>query len=147
ARSTGYHQFMATVSRRSLLLTAIAARLVADGNKGRNFPAESQRYQDPTTELEVFRLTDPAYSSLLPAYYNRVITRNSASLMFCCDRSGSIQIFRMDLKTAATRQLTDAEELDPASVTLTPDNRSLCYFAGRSIYVMSLSTMRDKKLY
>ena len=66
------------------------------------------RYADPATELDVYRLTDPGYTSLLPAYYNRAIAKNSGSLLFTCDRNGSPQVFRMDLKTAATRQLTDA---------------------------------------
>ena len=121
---------MASATRRSFLLSAIAASgLLADGHKGTAFPAESQRYQDPSTELDVYRLTDPSYSSALPLYYSRAIGRNSGFLMFTCDRSGVPQAFRMDLKTGATRQLTDVPDLDGTSLTLTPDNRSFCYFA------------------
>ena len=59
-------------SRRSLLLSAAVARLFAEGPKGASFPSEWKRYPDPTTELEVYRLTEPDHSSTLPAYYNRV---------------------------------------------------------------------------
>jgi oligogalacturonide lyase len=139
------------LSRRSLLLSGLASvaaiRLPGQGGRGTTFPAASRRYPDPTTEFEVFLLTDPTYTSTLPAYYNRALAHNSGSLYFASDRSGSAQAFRMDLKTAQTRQLTDAADLDGASVTLTPDNRSLGYFAGRSLCLTNLTSLRERKLY
>jgi oligogalacturonide lyase len=145
-------EFMAgsarSLSRRSLILCGIGAfRLLAQSTKGTAFPADSHRYADPTTELEVFRLTDPAYSSTLPAYYNRALAHNSGTLLFCSDRAGSPQAFRMDLKTAQTRQLTEVRDLDPSSLTFTPDNRSICFFAGRSLYIAGLSSLRQRELY
>ena len=110
-------------TRRSLLAAGLMLPLAGQSRKGAEFPAESRRYADPSTEFEVFRLTDPEHTSTLPAYYNRAITRNSGTLLFCSDRSGSPQAFRMDLKTAQMRQLTDAEGLDGSSVTLTPEDR------------------------
>jgi oligogalacturonide lyase len=53
----------------------------------------------------------------------------------------------MDLKTAQMKQLTDAEALDGSSLTLTPDNRSFCYFAGRGLWTSSLASLRERKLY
>jgi oligogalacturonide lyase len=135
------------LSRRSLLLSGLAVRLLGQGGRGATFPAASRRYSDPTTELEVFLLTDPAYTSTLPAYYNRALAHNSGSLYFASDRGGSLQAFRMDLKTAQTRQLTETAELDGASVTLTPDNRSLGYFAGRALCLTNLASLRERKLY
>ena len=61
---------------------------------------------------------------VLTHIYNRNIARTSGWMLFACDRSGSPQAFRMDLKTGQTRQLTDAAALDESSLTLTPDNRS-----------------------
>ena len=135
------------VSRRWFLYSgAAAAQLPAQEKKGAIFPPEVKRYEDPTTELDVFRLTDPGHTSALPAYYNRAIARNSGALLFCCDREGSPQAFRMDLKTGETRQLTDAQDLDGSSLTFTPDNRSFCYFAGRSLFIAAVSG-RAKPLY
>ena len=65
-------------------------------------------------------------------------------MAFCCDREGSPQAFRMDLKTGETRQLTEVEGLDSASLTLTADNGTLCYFAGRSLYVTDLAALRER---
>jgi oligogalacturonide lyase len=115
--------------------------------KGGSFPPQSYRYPDPATEFDVYRLTDPSYSSVLPAFYNRFIARNSAWMLFGCDRSGSLQGFRLDLKTATTRQLTEAADLDPSTLTLTPDNRSFCCFAGRSLLIVGVSSLHERELY
>ena len=134
-------------TRRSLLAAGLALPLTGESRKGAELPAESRRYADPSTEYDVFRLTDPEHTSTLPAYYNRAITRNSGTLLFCSDRTGTPQAFRMDLKTAQMRQLTDAEGLDSSSLTLTPDNRSFCYFAGRTLWISNLTSLRERKLY
>jgi oligogalacturonide lyase len=136
------------VTRRSLLLSAIAApRLLADGRKGEVFPSDSARYADPLTELEVYRLTKPDYSSTLTAYYNRGISNNSGWMLFCCDRTGSPQGFRIDLKSGESKQMTLAEGLDGATLTLLPDNRGFCYFAGRTLYLSILSNLKERELY
>jgi oligogalacturonide lyase len=129
------------------VLSGLAAGLRAQGGRGTTFPAASRRYSDPTTELDVFLLTDPAYTSRLPAYYNRALAHNSGSLYFTSDRPDSVQAFRMDLKTAQTRQLTETTELDSSSLTLSPDNRSLGYFAGRTLCLTNLASLRERKLY
>lgn len=136
-----------SVSRRSVLLGGLGARLFAATGRGAIFNGAIRRYADPMTEFDVYLLTDPAFTSLLPAHYNRAITRNSAAMLFSSDRGGPMQVFHLDLKNAQERQLTDTEELDPASVTLTPDNRSFCYFAGRALWIAPLSNLRSRKLY
>jgi oligogalacturonide lyase len=135
-------------SRRSFLVAGLAGtRLAAQGGKGTTFPSGWRQYSDPATDLDVYRLTDPAYSSTMPSYYSHAIARSSAWMLFGCDRGGSLQAFHMDLKSGETQQLTEAEELDGASIALLPDNRSFCYFAGRSLHIANLATPRERKLY
>jgi oligogalacturonide lyase len=135
------------LTRRGFLLTATAAAALGQGKKGTSFPPDSHKYPDPLTDLEVFRLTDPAYASTLPAWYNRAVSKGSTYLLFACDRSGTPQAFRLDFKTAQTHQLTEVEGLDGASLTLTPDNRSFCFFAGRSLCIAGVSSLAERKLY
>src|SRR5674476_1354260 len=98
------------VTRRTLLLSAIAAtRLLAEGRKGQVFPTDAERYPDPLTELEVYRLTKPDYSSTLTVYYNRGIARNSGWMLCACDRTGSPQGFHLDLKSGEMKQMTQTE--------------------------------------
>src|ERR1700683_4177156 len=67
------------------------------GAKGRHFPAATFRYADPSTEFPVLRLTDPAYTSILPAGYNRPISKHNF-LLFASNITGRYEAFRMDLK-------------------------------------------------
>jgi oligogalacturonide lyase len=136
------------ISRRAFLFTVGAGALAGtESNRGRSFPPEWHRYPDPTTELDVYRLTDPAHAAFLPAYYNRAIAHSSGWLIFASDREGSLQAYRMDLKSGETRLLTEAEDLDAATLTLTPDNRALCFFAGRSLRQLVLATLREREIY
>ncbi len=120
---------------------------MASGPKGQTFEAEVERYPDETTEFQVYRLTDPSYTSTLPGPSSRAISRNSGTLLYASDRSGSVQGFRMDLKSGDTQQVTGRDELDPASLTLLSDNRSFCFFAGRVLYIAGLSNLRERAIY
>jgi oligogalacturonide lyase len=136
------------MTRRRLCLSALAAtRLFAEGPKGEIFPSGAGRYSDPLTELEVYRLTKPDYSSTLTAYYNRGIARNSGWMLCGSDRTGSLQGFRLDLKSGEMKQMTETEGLDPSTLTLLPDNRSFCYLAGRSLYMSNVSNLKERELY
>jgi oligogalacturonide lyase len=146
-----YHRSMAHAARRwtrrSFLLTGLAAAgVAAEGRRLPVFPSDAHPFPDPSTELDVYRLTSPAYASRLPAYYGRAIANHSGYLLFTCDRTGSPQVFRMDLKTGEMRQLTDVAEVDGATVTLTPDNRAFCYCAGRSLWQATFG-LKERELY
>ena len=134
-------------TRRALLSLLAASGLCADSPKARTFPSDWRRYPDGATDLEVFRLTDPSYSSFLPAYYNRALTRRGQIMFYSNNRAGSAQAFRMNLRSGESVQLTDIPALDGATLTLTPDERSVCFFDGPSLRHMTLAKMRDRVVY
>src|SRR5579862_7648231 len=134
-------------TRRALLSLLAASGLNAGSFKARTFPTESRRYPDGATELEVYRLTDPAYSSFLPAYYNRALTRRGQTMFYSSNRAGSMQAFRMNLRSGESVQLTDIPALDGASLALTPDERAMCFFDGPSLRHVVLAKMRDRVVY
>ena len=134
-------------TRRAFLAVLASTTLNAELEKGKNFPSEWKRYRDPATEFDVTRLTDPAFSSHLPAYYNRALSRRHGFLLFSSDRAGSNQAFRMDLKTGECRQLTQAHDLDTDSLALLPDDRAFSFFDGTSLRQGNLATLRDRELY
>jgi len=139
---------MAARTRRNFVLSSIAAgSMLAQGQKGATYSSDAGRYADPLTELDVYRLTKPDYSTTMTAYYNRGIARNSGWMLCCCDRAGSPQAFHLDLKNGEMKLLTQAQDLDGATLNLTPDNRSFCYFAGRSLYIAGIAGQRERELY
>src|SRR5579884_1841429 len=110
-------------------------------------PAAGFRYNDPSTEFPVLRLTDPAHTSRLPAHFQRAITRRNNYLLYTSDFSGSVAAYRMDLKTGVSQPLAEGEEIHPLSLTFTADERSICYLAGGRLIVENVSNSRTRQVY
>ncbi len=132
-------------SRRVFLASLSALRLPAASENGTTFPPEFQRYADPATEFTVTRLTDPEHASYLPHHYCRFVSKKF--LVFYGERGGSVQAFQMDLKNGEIRQMTQESELDGKSLNLFPDERTLFYVAGRTLYRLNMGNLRTQSLY
>ncbi|MDQ2945084.1 MAG: oligogalacturonate lyase family protein [Acidobacteriota bacterium] len=130
-----------------MFLLLLAARLTPGADKSVIIPSETRRFADPATEFPILRLTDPAHTSLLPAAYARAISRRGNWLLYANDRSGSFQLYRLDLKNGQSRQLTELDELEPSSGTLTADDKSIFCLPGRSVYQLSVSNLRAREVY
>ena len=118
-------------SRRQLLLAALALPARAEVR-----PSERVRYLDPGTEFEVFRVTDPKHSSFLPPATNRLFPRRGAFLLYASDRGGTLQAYTLDMKKWESTAITEAAALDPASLTLSPDDRSVIYFDSGALHLV-----------
>ncbi len=136
----------AVPTRRAFLASSLAPLAFAE-QKGTLLPPSWHRYSDPTTEFEVLRLTDPAHSSWLPAYYNRTIARHGGFLIYANDAAGAPQACRMDLHSGESHQLTDAARLDASSIAMLPDEHSLCYFDGPALHQMTMGNLRTRRIY
>ena len=134
-------------TRRAFLGSGFASLAFSGREKGALIPSGWQRYSDPSTEFNVYRLTDPAHSSWLPAYYGRGLSRHGKFLLYSNDCTGSLQAYHMDLQTGEARQLTEAERLDGSSPTLLPDERSFCYWDGAGLHHMNLTHLRERQIY
>jgi oligogalacturonide lyase len=124
---------------------AVGACLAAE--KPGAYPPEVKRYSDEATENIVFRLTDPEHQSLLPAAYNRAVSKKSDFLIFSSDRTGSPQACRLELKSGQSRVLTEATDLATGSLTLAPDEREFAYQAGASLYMGHTNAVRSREVY
>jgi oligogalacturonide lyase len=93
-------------------------------------PSEWRRYADPATELEVFRLTDPAFASGMTAPHLRQFTRRGESLLYWSERSGTRQAHLLDMKNGESKELTDGAAFDSASLALAADDKSFFFFDG-----------------
>ena len=136
------------VSRRraiSLIFTASCTKLGADIKP--TIPPERRRYPDPATEFEVHRLTDPAQSSFLPPNTGRAVTRRGNLLIYASDRTGNLQAYAMDLKSFASTQITEAEMLRRETLTLTPDERWICYADGDTLWTVQTNGSRARQVY
>ncbi len=134
-------------SRRAFLASslAVAARAAETTARGRILPSVAVRYADPATEFTVLRLTDPQFTSSLPAVGNRGVT--ARQLLYASDLDGKWQAYRMDLKSKESRQLTDAENLDPSSIALLANERGFWHFDGPSLVETSFPALKSRVVY
>jgi Tol biopolymer transport system component len=134
-----------TQSRRAFLTSLSAAAYGLASDKA--VPSEAFRYPDPATEFPVLRITDPKNTSWLPAFYSRAVSRKGSFLLYSNDRSGSFQLYRMDLKSGQSRELTEVKTLDTASPALLPDEKSCCYVADGNVLQVNLNGGRPRVVY
>jgi len=137
---------MGAVARRAFLVSGLAPWAFAE-QKGAVLPSAWHRYSDPATELEVLRLTDPAHSCFIPAYYNGVLARHGGFLLYSSDDTGSPQACRMDLHSGESHRLTEAAQMDASSIAMLPDERSFCYWDGPALDQMAFSNLRMRQVY
>lgn len=140
------------MTRRALLagLPLAATHGVAVHGEGRGVVLTTPRgrFADAATEFEVVRLTDPSYASRFPAYYNRSVSTKGNFLVYCSNRSeGRMQAFRMDFKSGESKQVTEATGLDPASVALLPDEKTIVYADGAVLRQTNLGNLKDRDLH
>lgn len=135
------------LSRRLFLASVPLTALAEESRKGVSLASQAQRYLDPATEFSVLRLTSPEHSSFLPAPPLEALPRRGSFLLFASNRGGTLQAYRMDLKTGEWRQITEAARLDRGSLTLVGEGRSICYFDGAWLRVASLDGTRERRVY
>jgi oligogalacturonide lyase len=117
-----------------------------NGGKGREYPSDAKRFLDAATEFPIRRLTSPDYATLLASNRNRTFIGRNAVLL-ASDRGGSMQIFRLELKSGDMRQLTSATALDPESIALFSRDRMICYFDGAAVRRLDVKSLREHEIY
>ena len=134
---------MAGLSRR-VFLGCLPALAAADNTA---ITGELKRFRDPSTEFDLLRYTDPAHASYLIPAELRSVSQKSNYLLFCCDRSGSNQVYRLDVKNGDMRQLTNVAGIHPSRVVLLPDDRTFCCLHEQRIDLFSIANGKPKHLY
>jgi oligogalacturonide lyase len=128
------------ISRRHLLAFASLPSFLTAAGRGSLLAPALTRYDDLATDLPVTRLTDPAFSSILPS---TGLSRRGNFLLYASDASGSFQVYRMDLKKGEARQVSDAPELRPRSLTLLPGDGGFCHFDADRLMTSTFAAARQ----
>ncbi len=131
----------------SALLAVSSPTLRAESVKGENLPADWSRYTDAATEFEMLRLTRPAYASYLPTPPGRAVARRSDFVIVASDRTMSMQLQRLDLKSGQNRILTEAVQLNPSAFALSADDRAVYYLDRSGLFSVALGNLRVSRLW
>ena len=136
-----------TVTRRDFVASLGFTGATLAATKSDAPPSEIRRYIDSATENPVFRLTDAAHQSWLPAPYNHPISRKDNFLIYSSDRAGPLQAYRLEFRSGQVRPLTETADLLPESLTLGPNEREFLYLAGRSVYLGRTNEVHAREVY
>jgi oligogalacturonide lyase len=104
------------------------------------------RFEDPTTETPVVRLTNPATNSFLPGPANRFVSLKERFLVFSSDRTGKLAPFQMDMGTGVRHQLADTANLLPSSLCLDESERVLYLIDENRLQEITLTTKKVRTL-
>jgi oligogalacturonide lyase len=107
--------------------------------------SEFVRFADPTTETTVVRLTSPAHANVLPSATNRFISLKPRVLFCSSDRFGKMSPFEIDLRTGAIRRVAETNALDPSSLSLDGQARSLYFLDGGTLSEIAVGSRREPK--
>lgn len=115
--------------------------------KGRILEPDWARYPDPSTEFEVLRLTNADYDSWLPPIPARAVSRRNSEVLVASNRTGSLQLHRIDLGNGRWRLLTEAEALDRECATFSADDRQIFYVDNGRLMAAATGNLREQILY
>jgi hypothetical protein len=99
-----------SITRRQFTVGSAAA--LAGSAAGAELPSEMKTSVDPETQRTVRQLTSARANSYPLYYFTPSITADSRYLVFHSERSGWVQLYRMDLETGRMAQLTDGHTRD-----------------------------------
>ena len=101
------------INRRAFVLSTAAGIAAApSGEIGRRLPAEWKTFTDPETGRKVRQLTTAAANSYPLYYFSPSITTDGRYLVFHSERSGWVQLYRLDLGSGEMAQLTEGRTRD-----------------------------------
>lgn len=130
-----------SVTRRHFALTLAAAPAL------RAQFSPIRRYLDPSTEVEVLALSDPSYPSYLTHPYNRAVSSRANFLVYATAAAQGLRILRLDIKGGATRLLTSSAALEPKSLALSQDDRTLFFADGDRLLALPTSGGKPRELF
>jgi oligogalacturonide lyase len=130
-----------SVTRRQFALTLAAAPAL----RAQFTPI--RRYLDPSTEVEVLALSDPSYPSYLTHHSNRAVSSRGGFLVYATGTNQDLRILRLDIKGGATRVLTSSAALEPKSLALSPDDRTLYFADGDRLLAIPTSGGKPRELF
>ena len=111
--------------------------------RGDVFPSEKREFSDPATDVRVIQLTDQPCANT-NAYYNQEqFIGGSERFVFTSTRSGTQQLYTVEVSSGKIVQLTDADE--PSGGFTVDSQRGIVYFGrGGQILALDVESLREE---
>lgn len=146
--------------RRHFLSAPLLAPLAEDEDRiGRTWPAEWKTYRDPDTGRTIRQFTSARANSYPLYYFIPAFTDDGRYLVFHSERTGWVQLYRLDLRDGGITQLTQARTRDSGWAiwceprlrgvfnhlsSIHQPNREVFYFQDDEIRATHLDTLASR---
>lgn len=105
-------------------------------------------FRDAYTGVRVTRLTSPGVLAHHPYFYYNMFTGDSRTLIHAAEVVGEgRQLFRMDVETGVSQQLTEGGGIHDFSCSLSSDDRRLFYCRDRQAVELDLASGKERTIY
>ncbi len=108
--------------------------------------AQGEEYRDEETGAVVRRLTGDGSDNHHLYFTSTSFVGEGEAVVFSSDRSGSSQLYMLEVGSGKIVQLTEAKEASGLRACLDPGGR-LFYFEGPALRVLSLDVLDERELY
>lgn len=143
----------AAISAASGALQARAsARRAPTGKKGHTYPSQKKNHRDAKSGVTVWRLTDtPGHTTAKLYYTNRSATPDSRWLIYSSDRASGrehgFDLFKLDLRTGESVQLTESGDVIDDTPDISYDGRRVYYITeNHSLRAVDLESLQEREI-
>lgn len=124
------------------------------GKKGQAYPDERRKHTDSKSGRTVWQLTNSAPGRTASySYYNVAkVTPDGRWALYSSDRAsakaGKLNLFKMDLRTGESVQLTDSSDVETKdNVVMAPDGKEVYFFdEGKNLRVVDMESFRERRI-
>ena len=118
------------------------------GHKGTTYPDERRKFTDPRSGHTVWQLTNAKRRTLKLYYTNRAVTPDSRWMVYQSDRGtvgDGINLFKMDLSTGESIQLTESGAIVEDTPEISRDGRNVYYNENNSVRAIDLASLEERE--
>ncbi len=114
---------------------------------GKTYPPEWKRFTSPESGLEVIQLTSDGNLNCGLYFYNDGFNLKDSVLVFASKRTGSMNLFTVDLRSGVIRQLTDGEKVRARGATYSAERNEVYFGDDRVVKALDIRTLKERTLY
>jgi len=116
-------------------------------SRGNTIQLNYKTEKDPLTGVPVTCLTDNMGNTIHPYFTQPLFSADGSYLLVSSDRTGSWQLYSLELKSGKMLQLTDDANVSPQSASLDGINMIAYYWNGGILKSVELASLKTQELY
>lgn len=128
-----------------LFMCSLVATSLAASDAGKDWGVERKSYRDPVTHVRVWELTGGHADNLYYHFSN--FTADNRFLIFASERTGTGQLYRVEITTGRIVQLTDGPAVAArAACPHHTDARLLYFLRGPEVFALDIFKFEERKI-